>query len=325
MKKRLAVFLTMVLLLCALTPLCSACGGTWGAPAGVPVFVSGIGWTYFSRLFPCRNAGGTFTFTVYGQGHGVGMSQRGADAYARQGWSYDRILQHYYPGVSLERETPLAVMTYGGKTRDTEDFLVRAVQQEMGTDAGAEAYKAQAVAVYSMLKSKNYALTSADVSCSAAAKGMLSADIRSAVRSVRGLYMSFEGKAVHAVFHACCAGRTTDSQSVWGEALPYLAGGADSPETVSVSVSAITAKGLRTMVRRYNAAHPDQAITLSGDPAHWLQILSGDGARDDAGYVSSIRLGSATMSGYRFRTLYNQYRPYGTAALRSHCFSVQYA
>lgn len=43
-----------------------------------------------------------FTFTTYGYGHGVGMSQNGANAYASQGWSYVDILEHYYPGTSVQ-------------------------------------------------------------------------------------------------------------------------------------------------------------------------------------------------------------------------------
>ena len=42
-----------------------------------------------------------FLFDVYGYGHGVGMSQWGAVGYASNGWSYQQILQHYYPGTSL--------------------------------------------------------------------------------------------------------------------------------------------------------------------------------------------------------------------------------
>ena len=42
-----------------------------------------------------------FTFTVSGYGHGVGMSQYGAKVYAKQGWSYQEILAHYYPDTQL--------------------------------------------------------------------------------------------------------------------------------------------------------------------------------------------------------------------------------
>ncbi|MDY4701214.1 MAG: hypothetical protein SO363_08605, partial [Oscillospiraceae bacterium] len=52
---------------------------------------------------------GTFVFTVYGYGHGVGMSQNGASEYARRGWTYKQILLHYYnnPGISLVKDSNL--------------------------------------------------------------------------------------------------------------------------------------------------------------------------------------------------------------------------
>ena len=45
--------------------------------------------------------GASFTFTVRGYGHGVGLSQYGADYLARQGATFDEILAHYYPGATL--------------------------------------------------------------------------------------------------------------------------------------------------------------------------------------------------------------------------------
>lgn len=42
-----------------------------------------------------------FTFTVRGWGHGVGMSQVGADCYARLGYTYEEILKHFYTGVDI--------------------------------------------------------------------------------------------------------------------------------------------------------------------------------------------------------------------------------
>ena len=40
-------------------------------------------------------------FTTRGYGHGVGLSQYGANGYAKNGLNYQKILLHYYPGVSL--------------------------------------------------------------------------------------------------------------------------------------------------------------------------------------------------------------------------------
>ncbi len=45
---------------------------------------------------------GIFTFTVYGYGHGVGMSQNGANYMAKQGSDYKEILSHYYKGCKIE-------------------------------------------------------------------------------------------------------------------------------------------------------------------------------------------------------------------------------
>lgn len=54
-----------------------------------------------SSAFTADYADGVFTFTVSGYGHGVGMSQYGANVYAKQGWDYAEILAHYYPNTQL--------------------------------------------------------------------------------------------------------------------------------------------------------------------------------------------------------------------------------
>ncbi len=46
--------------------------------------------------------GGDLIIHGYGNGHGVGMSQWGAMGMANAGYSYDKILYHYYTDVSLE-------------------------------------------------------------------------------------------------------------------------------------------------------------------------------------------------------------------------------
>jgi len=48
---------------------------------------------------------GVQTVTVKGKGYGhrIGMSQYGAKARADAGWTYDRILKHYYQGTTIEK------------------------------------------------------------------------------------------------------------------------------------------------------------------------------------------------------------------------------
>mgnify|MGYP004471686215 CR=1 FL=1 len=52
-----------------------------------------------------KNENGSITFYTIGYGHGVGMSQYGANAMAKKGIQYDEIIKHYYTGVEIESYT----------------------------------------------------------------------------------------------------------------------------------------------------------------------------------------------------------------------------
>ncbi len=54
-----------------------------------------------SANFKIEEKGSSFVFDTYGYGHGVGMSQNGANVLAKRGFSYEEILLCYYQGVSL--------------------------------------------------------------------------------------------------------------------------------------------------------------------------------------------------------------------------------
>lgn len=54
-----------------------------------------------SSSFEIECTDGEITVTCKGHGHGVGMSQYGADYMARQGSSWDEILAHYYPDAEI--------------------------------------------------------------------------------------------------------------------------------------------------------------------------------------------------------------------------------
>ncbi|MDR0992866.1 MAG: SpoIID/LytB domain-containing protein [Ruminococcus sp.] len=54
-----------------------------------------------SAAFDVSFDGQNFIFTTYGYGHGVGMSQNGANILAKQGYSYTDILRFYYTGVEI--------------------------------------------------------------------------------------------------------------------------------------------------------------------------------------------------------------------------------
>ena len=55
-----------------------------------------------SASFTVETTPDAVTFLVTGYGHGVGMSQYGANAMAADGKTYTEILQHYYTGITVE-------------------------------------------------------------------------------------------------------------------------------------------------------------------------------------------------------------------------------
>ena len=54
-----------------------------------------------SACFDVVYENGMFKFTTYGYGHGVGLSQNGANALAKEGKDFKEILMHYYTGCQV--------------------------------------------------------------------------------------------------------------------------------------------------------------------------------------------------------------------------------
>lgn len=57
-----------------------------------------------SQNFTINYNGENFVIITKGYGHGVGMSQYGANAMAKNGASYREILRHYYPGTEISAD-----------------------------------------------------------------------------------------------------------------------------------------------------------------------------------------------------------------------------
>ena len=56
-----------------------------------------------STDFSITQSGNNIIFTTKGYGHGVGMSQYGANEMAKKGYTYQQILTHYYTGISINK------------------------------------------------------------------------------------------------------------------------------------------------------------------------------------------------------------------------------
>jgi stage II sporulation protein D len=55
-----------------------------------------------SSDFTWKQEGSQIVITTKGYGHGVGMSQYGANGMAKEGKSYTDIVQHYYKGIEIK-------------------------------------------------------------------------------------------------------------------------------------------------------------------------------------------------------------------------------
>lgn len=56
-----------------------------------------------SSDFQIQKKGHEYIFTTKGSGHGVGMSQCGAQGMAKEGYLYEDILKHYYQGIEINK------------------------------------------------------------------------------------------------------------------------------------------------------------------------------------------------------------------------------
>lgn len=273
---------------------------------------------------------GTFIFKVYGYGHGVGMSQHGAMAMAKNGSGYEEILTHYYPGTTVKTEssTP-ATIKYGGADIPIVEYLCKTTKQEMGySSAGKEALKAQMATIYTYAKhngfnvkrsqhayADNFDFAGSKIHEACLEYLGMTADTDTPVAK----YVDYNGQAANTVYFASSAGKTASAGSVWSaNTYPYLGGGVSSPETVDATTVEISAAQMRDYIMSY-AKDNNKSITLSDNPAQWLEILSHDKAYNSStGYVTEIRVGDYKLKGNAFRCYVLDFK------IRSHCFTFEY-
>lgn len=289
-----------------------------------------------STAAPVSSTSGVFTFYVFGYGHGVGMSQVGANYLAGLGWSWADILAHYYYDTNtyiVTGETYPQKITYEGTQYETREYLARALEAEMPSSSNMEALKAQVVAIYTFARYYN---GDAIANSSPIFTGNLTKSSHAFLESTKtpastiyaavdeiiniGAYISYNGTTALTPFHAMSAGVTTSYYNCWGKSsgtsVPYLSGARtsigdyyDEDFKTTVTISSQELQSLATA----------QGITLTGDPATWINIISHDAAvREDIGYVSSIKVGSQVMTGNDFRI-----NLLG-GKIRSHCFAMTY-
>lgn len=209
-----------------------------------------------------------------------------------------------------------AEMIVNGRTLDAKEAVARMIEAEIDNTYNTEAIKAQAVATYTYLKYRN---TNWKITGVTLAEDY-SEEVYSAVRSVFGEYLSFDGRPAFTPFFSLSAGRTATATTVYGEAVqfPYLRAAdsvADKAQDGYKTELIYSVSDMQALLTAY-----DSTIVLGEDARDWISVVKHDGAVNTGiGYVQTIRIGDKELSGMDFIT-----KVMAGKNMLSPCFSVTY-
>ncbi|MBR5512995.1 MAG: sporulation protein [Ruminococcus sp.] len=236
---------------------------------------------------------GKFAVVTYGWGHGVGMSQNGANFYATySGWTYQDILFHYYPDTYLmdTGEAYDEEITVAGVSGDVLSMVSQIVFNEVGSTMNYEAIKAQAVAVYTYCKYNGN--DSNDLRCKPCPPQI----VVDAVSEVLGQALYYDGDFALTMFSASSGGITANCHEVFWRDLPYLR---SVPSDYDAAYD--PHYGTVTYIDDYqfkNMIETAYGITLSSDPFNWIKPEYSD----ETGYVTYVNIDDQlTVKGYDFK------------------------
>lgn len=232
---------------------------------------------------------GQFAFTTYGYGHGVGMSQNGANLYATYGgYDYQSILFHYYPGTTLVQNDASGTITANGVTGSVLDLISQIVYGEMSSTMHPEAMKAQAVAAYTYIMFNGGKVSG--VYC----KPNPPQNVVDAVSSVLGQALYYDGSYALTVYGASSGGATASSGDVWGRQYDYLISvPCEYDAEYDPHYGEVTYMSTDEVRSRIQSAY---GIALSSSPSNWIQMELGD-----SGYVRTVTIdGQKTVNGTSF-------------------------
>lgn len=128
---------------------------------------------------------------------------------------------------------PKIIVRIQGKTRHIplEQYVAGVVASEMPSRWHSQALQAQAITArtYALRQMQQRAGKPYHVQANVldqVYKGAVSSQSPSAqaTQATRGLVVTWQGQLAHTYFHATCGDHTTDAQTVWGRAEPYLQG-----------------------------------------------------------------------------------------------------
>ncbi len=188
---------------------------------------------------------------------------------------------------------------------ELEEYLIGVVAAEMPASFNTQALKAQAVVARSytlrfIKQNKKLTDTSQtqEYKDNNQLKNMWGGSyntyynkIKSAVNDTKGLYMTYNGEIIDAVYHSTSNGYTEDAVNVWGYSIPYL-------KSVSSPYDLTASSYLRTINKDFNELTNILGITI--DENTEFAILS----KNSSNRISSIQIGTNTYTGIDIRNLF---------------------
>lgn len=185
---------------------------------------------------------------------------------------------------------------------ELEEYVTGVVGAEMPASFNVEALKAQAVIArtYALkANSRGTVLNDNESSQSYKSNEELKSlwgssyntyynKVKGAVDSTRGMYLTYNGSYIEAVYHSTSNGRTEDSSNVWGNYFPYLVS-VDSPYDSS------NPSYLKTVSFSYSDISKKLGVIITSDTDF---IINGKTSGDR---VSSISVGEVSFTGVDFR------------------------
>lgn len=185
---------------------------------------------------------------------------------------------------------------------ELEEYVTGVVGAEMPASFNVEALKAQAVIArtYALkANSRGTVLSDNESSQSYKSNEELKSlwgssyntyynKVKGAVDSTRGMYLTYNGSYIEAVYHSTSNGRTEDSSNVWGNYFPYLVS-VDSPYDSS------NPSYLKTVSFSYSDISKKLGVIITSDTDF---IINGKTSGDR---VSSISVGEVSFTGVDFR------------------------
>lgn len=237
---------------------------------------------------------GTFAFTSYGWGHCVGLSQNGANFYAKYaGWNYQDILFHYYPGTTLMNTGTAEsdVITVQGVPGNVLQQVAEIVNCEVGPSFHPECIKAQAVAIYTYMKYHN------NDAHDLKGKPNPPQSLIDLCAQVLGEALYYNGNFCLTMFYASSGGITANCYDVFSADLPYLRSvSSEYDSAYDPHWGDVTYYSVDEVRNRIQSAY---GISLSSNPENWISIIEGNG-----GYANRVVIdGQITVRGNAFRSV----------------------